>query len=254
MNCTHARQLLDAYLDNEVDAATRLAMAEHLAVCPTCATQRAGREALVQRIRADAPRYPAPALLARRISHAANPVPQPAGRGVRGPNWAQAAAAAAVIAVGSAALGYHLGRAPSAPLPYEAVVKSHVASLAPGARLLDVAATDRHTVKPWLQGRVDFAPAVQNLAAQGYPLLGARLDRVGGHDGAAIVYRVRNHVINLFVWRAEDGTEATPPAVARARGYGVTTWAEGGLRYTAISDVELGDLDTFSRLVRESPR
>ena len=254
MNCTHARQMLDAYLDHEVDAVTRLAMAEHLAVCPACATQRTEREALVQRIRAGAPHYAAPALLARRISQAVKSEPQTSGRSSRGLNWLQAAAAAGVIAVGSAALGYHLGRAPSAQPPYEAVVESHVASLAPGARLLDVASTDRHTVKPWLQGKVDFAPAVRDLAAQGYTLLGARLGRIGGHDGAAIVYRVRNHVINLFVWRAEDGTEAAPQAVARARGYGVTTWADGGLRYTAISDVDLRDLETFSRLVREPPR
>ncbi len=254
MNCTHARQMLDAYLDDEVDAATRLAMAEHLAVCPACATQRAEREALVQRIRAGAPRYPAPALLARRISHTVEAGPQPAGRSPRGVSWAQAAAASVVIAAGSALLGYHLGQRPPAQPPYEAVVESHVASLAPGARLLDVTSSDRHTVKPWLQGKVDFAPAVRDLAAQGYTLLGALLGRVGGHEGAAIVYRVRNHVINLFVWRAEDGTEAAPQAVARARGYGVTTWADGGLRYTAISDVDLRDLETFARLVREPPR
>ncbi|MGH8616321.1 MAG: anti-sigma factor family protein [Burkholderiales bacterium] len=251
MNCAHAAQLLDAYLDGEVDAATRLDMAEHLAVCPACTVARAAREALVQRARAAAPRHAAPAGLVYRLRKEAETRARP-GR-LHGLRWLPAAAVVLAVAAGSAALGYHAGRSVPAPPPFEALVASHVASLTPGTHLLDVGSGDRHTVKPWLQGRIDFAPAVRDLAAQGYLLLGARLDRVDTHPAAAIVYRIRNHVINLYVWRAEDGRGA-PPAFARARGYGVATWTESGLAYAAISDVDRRDLEAFSQLVREPPR
>jgi len=123
-----------------------------------------------------------------------------------------------------------------------------VASLAPGARLLDVAATDRHAVKPWLQGKIDFAPPVKDLTGEGYTLLGARLDQVADKPAAAVVYQIRKHVINLFVWRA---TDQAPDAIATAdvRGFSVTTWATGGLRFAAVSDVDGHDLTRFAQLV-----
>jgi anti-sigma factor RsiW len=251
MNCAHAGQLLDAYLDGEVDGSTRLEMAEHLIVCPACAALRADREALVQRVRTAAPRHPAPEGLGLRLRKAA--AARAAPDRAPGLRWLPAVAVVLAVAAGSALLGYHAGRSVPAQPPFEALVASHVASLTAGTHLLDVRSDDRHTVKPWLQGKVDFAPAVRDLAAQGYQLLGARLDRVDAHPAAAIVYRVREHVINLYVWRAEGGA-AAPPASARARGYAVVTWTEGGLAYAAISDVEARDLETFAQLVREPPR
>jgi anti-sigma factor RsiW len=250
MNCTHARQMLDAYLDGEADATTRLDVAEHLTVCPACAEIRTDREALVQLVRATAPRYPAPPLFARRLRE--NIPAVDAARRSRF-SMLRAAATILVVAAGSAALGFFAGRSAPATPPHEALVARHVASLTSGGHLFDVQSSDHHTVKPWLQGKVDFAPLVLDLSKQGYVMLGARLDNVNDRAAVALVYRIRNHVINLFVWRADDHSPLAP-VFARARGYGVATWTQGGLTYSAISDVDRGDLETFAALMQEPSR
>jgi anti-sigma factor RsiW len=103
-------------------------------------------------------------------------------------------------------------------------------------------------VKPWFQGKVDFAPVVRDLSDRGFILLGGRVDQVGGRQAAALVYRIRSHVINLFVWPSNTGSE--PIADLRTRGFSVSTWTEEGLRYSAVSDVDPRDLHCFATLVR----
>ena len=133
----------------------------------------------------------------------------------------------------------------------EQLVARHVASLA-RASPVDVAASDRHVVKPWFQGKVDFSPAVRDLSAQGFVLRGARLDRLAGEQAVAVVYQVRQHPINLFVWR-DTGDRAVPLAFSSARGFSLATWRDGGLAYAAVSDVEPGDLERFARDI-QAPR
>jgi anti-sigma factor RsiW len=116
-------------------------------------------------------------------------------------------------------------------------------------RLVQVAASDRHVVKPWFQGSVDFAPPVRDLSAEGFALLGARLDRIGDQQAAVVVYRIRNHPIDLFVWRA-NGDAAAPVQPAVERGFSVATWAQQGLRFAAVSDVDARDLERFARAVQ----
>jgi anti-sigma factor RsiW len=157
-----------------------------------------------------------------------------------------------VIAATGVFAGYWIAR----PVPdgslREQVVASHVASLGTARRLTEIPSGDRHAVKPWFQGKVDFAPAVRDLSAEGYVLLGGRLDHVGGGQAAAIVYRVREHVINLFVWRA--GAPADEPlSVTPARGFSLATWTESGLRFAAISDTDAREIERFARLVRSPP-
>jgi anti-sigma factor RsiW len=158
---------------------------------------------------------------------------------------------AAVLATLSALAGYWLG----SPLPEsslrEHLVASHIASLGPSHRLIEVASSDRHTVKPWFQGKVDFAPTVRDLSGEGYVLLGGRLDHVAEDQAAAIVYRVRGHVINLFVWRAA-GAAAEPLALSTARGFSLATWTDSGLRFAAVSDTDAQEIERFARLVSSS--
>ena len=167
----------------------------------------------------------------------------------RSRNWLGAGALATIAALLGLLAGYWLAR----PLPDDSVrehlVASHVASLNTPQRLITVESTNQHVVKPWMQGKIDFAPVVRDLSTGGYTLLGARLDHVGDRQAVAIVYRMRNHVINLFVWRAADYT-AEALAMQSARGFGMATWADGGLHYAAVSDIERADLEGFARLMQ----
>ena len=133
----------------------------------------------------------------------------------------------------------------------EQIVASHVASMAQSRRLVSVESTERHTVKPWFQGKVDFSPSVKDLSNAGFLLLGGRVDHVGERQAAAVVYRIREHVINLFVWRSQSAGDQ-PPAELRTRGFTIVNWTEDGLHYAAISDVDPRDLRRFGEEMRRS--
>jgi anti-sigma factor RsiW len=126
------------------------------------------------------------------------------------------------------------------------LVASHVRSLL-ATHLTDVATSDRHVVKPWFNGKVDFAPPVIELADQGFPLAGGRLDYIHGRVVAAVVYRRRQHVINLFVWPA-DINRPTPFAPGRRDGYSLARWTQDGLQFWAVSDIEPAQLQEFRAL------
>jgi anti-sigma factor (TIGR02949 family) len=251
VNCTRLRQVLDAWIDGELDAATSADFDNHLHACPDCRALKGERDALRREIRESAPRHEAPVSLRAAILNRVDAAPAPARLQMRRPVWAGTATIAGIALLAGLLGGYWIAR----PLPpaedalREQVVASHVASLSDPQRLIAVQSTDQHVVKPWLQGKIDFAPQVRDLGAQGYTLLGARLDHVGERQSVAIVYRMRNHVINLFSWRAADYA-AEAVALKSARGFGMATWAEGGLRYAAVSDIERSDLERFARLVQ----
>lgn len=260
MNCTRLQQVLDAHIDGELDRATTGEITTHLAQCTACAALHDQRSALRRDLRAQAPYFKAPATLApaiqRALEHAAGHAlvqaeTEASPRKTR-LSWLHAASFAAVAALAGLAGGYWLAQPlPDYPLR-DAAVASHVAALAPQRQLIVVASSDRHTVKPWFQGKIDFAPPVKDLASDGYTLVGARLDHVADKPAAAVVYQVRKHVINLFVWRA---TDRAPDAIATAsvRGFSVTTWAADGLRFAAVSDVDGRDLTRFAQRVSTSP-
>ena len=131
------------------------------------------------------------------------------------------------------------------------LVTSHVIALTSG-HLTDVASSDRHTVKPWLAEHLDFSPPVVDPAPAGFPLDGARVERVGGHLAGALIYHRARHVVTVFVW--PEG-QAPLPQLESERGYHARSWSQGGFNWVALSDVAFSDLDQFVGLVREgSPR
>jgi anti-sigma factor RsiW len=133
----------------------------------------------------------------------------------------------------------------------DVLVSRHALSLA--GPLVAFASQDRHHVKPWFHGKVDFAPAVRDLSAMGFVLEGARLERLDGRAAAAVVYRIRNHPINLFVWRATAPRQPSGIALSQVRGYAVAQWSEQELMFAAVSDVDPRDLERFARAFTPHP-
>jgi len=181
------------------------------------------------------------------------------GAGIAG--WAVAGAALAMLALVTLSRGPSLpraggdtlsgGGAETAVIARE-VLTSHLRSLMPG-HLMDVVSTDQHTVKPWFNGRVDFSPPVSDFAADGFSLVGGRLDYLDGRAVAALVYGRRKHIVNVFVWPASDGSESAVLSTAHD-GYNLMHWRRGGMTYWIVSDLNAQEMGDFARLLRgEAP-
>jgi len=248
VNCNGLRELLHPYFDGELDADRAAACEAHLRDCPDCSQaleeQRAVRAALAD----ESFRYrPSPELRDRLTSQLAAPV----AADYRKSAWRVAiiGTVAVVAGVAAAYLVAILPRNNSGddPLVRE-VVSAHARSLL-AEHLLDEKSSDRHTVKPWFQGRLDFSPPVPDLHEQDFTLAGGRLDYLDDHPVAALVYHRRLHVINLFVWPT-DADDSAPQEASR-RGFQLLHWTRGRLNFWAVSDVNAQDLREFARLVQD---
>ena len=198
----------------------------------------------------DAPYHRAPAELKERIrmSLAAE------SAGTRNPSrWQPLALAASLVLVSvvswNSALWYD--RSANGAAMLDEAVDAHVRSLATPGKLMDVASSDQHTVKPWFNGKVDLAPPVSDFASAGFPLAGGRLDYLGGRPAAALVYRHNAHIVNVFITSA-GGESDSAPASSMRRGYAVARWKQAGLAYEAVGDISATDMTTFVELMRKS--
>ena len=257
MNCAETKRLIDAYVDNELDLRGAIEVEEHVARCPGCSAEERALRELQASARANLIRYaPSPEFEARlsEAVHAEVKEPAPAveapprvARPRRAWKWAAlapVAAAAALLIVASP----RLWPPPSEASVRDAVIAAHVRSLLAN-HLTDVASSDQHTVKPWFQGKLDYSVSVTDWAAEGYPLVGGRLDYVEDTPAAALVYRRAQHVVNLFVWPSKRAGDEPLQHVSR-RGYGAYSWTKDGMHYWAVSDLNDTELQKFVELVR----
>lgn len=241
--CPDRAEMLHAYFDGELDAANARAFETHLKTCPDCSEAIGDLQALRDRFADPALASRAPEALRARIEAMVEPAaPRPRRpRLAAALPWGLSGAFAAIAATFAA-----VTVVPTTVALEDQLVADHVRSTL-GVRLVDVETSDRHTVKPWFNGKVDFAPPVVDLADAGYPLVGGRLDYVDRHVVAALVYRRNKHVINVFVW-PQDQRLRWPAVGGDHQGYGVVHWTEAGLQFWAVSDVDHGDLEAFGRL------
>ena len=244
MTPTDPRLLVHAYVDGELDPAHALEVERQLADDPALAVERERVEALRRVIAEQLPREGAPPDLVRRIETAVGlrPAPVPARASSR-PSWRALAASVAVAAfLGSSATWLALSPGPA---DADRVVANHMRALM-ATQPVDVGSSDRHTVKPWCNGRIPEAPRVVDLAGAGFPLVGGRIDVVGRAPVATLVYRHRQHLISLS--EVPGRTIAAPER--QIAGYNIVSWTDDGVAYWAVSDVAAADLDAFAKAFR----
>ena len=245
MNCSH--ELIEAYMDEELDPGLSASVEEHLSGCRNCSEVYSRFREQRAEIRSAAPYYTAPAQLERSIRdslrQAANETKATAGN----LPWRGFAIAASILLAIS--VSWNLRPSSKGIAENDSIAQSiladHVRSLI-GTHLLDVPSTDQHTVKPWFNGKLDFSPEVKDFAAQGFPLIGGRLDYLMDRRVAALVYGRRQHVINVFTWPAGPA----PISLSRfsRNGYNAIHWSHGSMTFWAVSDVALPELAQFKDL------
>lgn len=249
MSCDDTRRLLNAYIDGELDLVRSLEIEQHLQSCAACSQIWKNQQVLKASFTEASLYFRPPAHLQARVQASiregskANPAP-------RTIPWRLFAFAAALIL--AVVIVSMLARIPSlspqnGSLAQE-VVASHVRSLMAN-HLSDVASSDKHTVKPWFDGKLDFSPPVDDYASDGFPLIGGRLDYLDNRPVAALVYGRLKHFINLFVWPSA-GSSSQVASEETLQGYNVYHWSAAGMDYWAVSDLNLSDLQEFVRLVQ----
>jgi mycothiol system anti-sigma-R factor len=271
MNCEEIANLMDGYLDGELDALTSQKIEQHLRGCPKCEQAYEVEAAMAHAISQGAPYYKAPLELRERIQVSlreaigATTSRGAAGEGplpVRRPdavrrgvvfdmpwNWLALAAAIVLAAIVGSSLLPRLRQPGVDQFLATQLIASHVRSLM-ADHLTDVASSDQHTVKPWLDVKLDFAAPVVDLSGNGFPLIGGRLDYLDNHSVAALVYQRRKHFINLFIWPTTPADSKEQKMVTR-QGYSLLHWIEGDFTYWAVSDVSATDLKTFKQTFEE---
>ena len=256
MNCDDSRIYLPAYLDDELDVAESLRVQRHLAECGDC--RRAQDQQLVLRAAlrdTDLRAHPS-AEFAKRLEKAVRKAAKEEARSQR-PSWFESSwtfrwVAAAVVLLVVAAMGALLvvNRLGSSheQLIASAVLAGHIRSLQPG-HLIDVPSSDRHTVKPWFQGKLDFSPPVPDLSELGWTLVGGRLDYADGRPVAVLVYQRRMHNINVFLW-PNHGSADDAIREETAQGYQILHWNGAEMTYWMVSDLNNAELLDLARALR----
>jgi mycothiol system anti-sigma-R factor len=267
MQCSDGKMFIHAYLDGELEAEDSVRLMRHLTGCPACSREFERQAQLKQLLQRAKPASVVPdALRSRVLASLALSAANANSTGtietafsppaLRLPmhRWRAlpTALAASLLLLVGGGLGVSWQRQASDLSALTAnLVSNHVRSLQP-EHLTDVLTSDRHTVKPWFDGKLDFSPQVRDLSASGFALVGGRLDVLHGRRVAAIVYRRRLHAINLFQW-PEAAADSTPATSDAGDGFTITHWTQDGMAYWVVSNLDAGEMTGFATAFRRSP-
>lgn len=258
MDCKQSQEWMSASLDAELGSADQQRLLAHLEGCADCRAALADMEALQGRIAAQATVHTAPPHLRHRVHEALRAQGRQHQQHQQRPPrrfaawswaWINLGLAATATTAFAVTLALYLNQPSGNDLAERELVASHFRALMPD-HLADVASTDQHTVKPWFAGKLDFSPPVYDLAPQGYALIGGRLDYLQQRPVAALAYRHRQHIMNLYVWPAPSPREQAPQASER-QGFHLLRWSQDGMAFSAVSDMNPQDLADFARQFRE---
>jgi len=247
MDCPTCEATVDAYLDGELSATDSAEFERALDTCPECRKRLQAGRAMSGLLR-ELPAEPAPDLLRARVERelraiAGRPLAQTRER----TRWS-AMAASLILAVGLGWLGGTMSGQGNRET--DELVAAYL-RVGIGEHTVDVASSDRHTVKPWFAGRIDYAPPVYDLTGEGYPLLGGRLDVVDGRKVAVLVYRHNQHKVALALWPASSST-STPASVAQRDGFALGQWRHAGFEMRAVADLAPGEMASFAKAVDQA--
>ncbi|MER3447303.1 MAG: anti-sigma factor [Candidatus Dadabacteria bacterium] len=248
MGC-ETQDLIHAYVDGELDLVRSLEVEKHIQNCVTCSITYKNLQTLRSAIGADSLYFTPPVNLERRIHSAL----RGAGKSevsLRAMQWRWLSIpiSLAFIAVMIWTFGPILTTSSRDHLLTQEIISAHMRSLM-AEHLADVSSSDQHTVKPWFNGRLDFSPPVKDLSDQGFPLIGGRLDYLENRPVAALVYRHRQHFINLFIWPSVHGSDVGEKTLAH-QGYNLIHWTKSGMTYWAVSDLNISELQEFVQLIQ----
>ena len=250
MECANIRALLNEYADGELNSANTEAVAVHLPTCPACMQAFDKLDAIRNAVKAQARYFAAPATLGESIM-ANLPAHTTPKKWLGAWQWPQIAASFALAVVITTSVAKHRIDSIATDRLTQEVVSSHVRSLMV-SHLSDVASSDQHTVKPWFNGKLDFAPPVTDLTEMGYPLIGGRLDYINNRAVAALVYRHRQHLINVFIWPTGNISNSSVSDVTQ-QGYNLVHWSHEGMTFWVVSDIRATDLNELAQLLQTRP-
>jgi anti-sigma factor RsiW len=243
MVCDSWKAKLDTYLDGELPEEEMRAFDAHVRGCPSCAADALARVQMKRAIQVAGKRFAPSAEFRRRMQQRVARKPQRSFRLL----WVLATAAVAILVAGALTSSY-VGRRSTRDHAFSEIADLHVATLASSSPV-DVVSTDRHTVKPWFQGKIPFAFDLPELQNSGFTLLGGRMTYLDQTPGAHLIYELRKHRISVFVF-PEGGVPALGSAANKELSFSMETWSQGGLRYFVIGDANAADIDSLAKLFK----
>jgi anti-sigma factor RsiW len=250
MECKNAQTLIDGYLDRELDPVRSLEIEDHFHECIVCSKIYNERQLVRDALKTGSAYFQAPADLKKRVQRSVRQAAK-AESALRWPSWSwlKSAAPMAAAAIVLLTLVPFLRGPSTEEILAQEVVSSHIRSLMAN-HLADVPSSDRHTVKPWFNGKLDYSPPVVDLADQGFPLVGGRLDYLNHRPVAALVYQRDKHLINLFSWPSSQSATADMIRASR-QGYNIFHWSRSGMTFWVVSDLEQSQLEKFVRDLKD---